>query len=109
MPNQKQVTDLDRMVVELQREIIEQEQAMYSNKVIEEAYNPRNLGRMPESDARGLVCGRCGDTREIYLRLDGERIEETTFMTDGCGAVIACGSMLTQIVTGMLMEEASEV
>lgn len=109
MQNQKQSTDFDRMVAELQKEIIKQEQAIYSDRVIEEAHNPRNLGRMPESDARGLVCGWCGDTMEIYLRLNGERIEEATFTTDGCGATLACGSMLTQIVTGMLMEEASEV
>jgi nitrogen fixation NifU-like protein len=109
MRNQEGLTDFDRMVSELQREIIEQEQAIYSDRVIEEAHNPRNLGRMPEPDARGLVCGWCGDTMEIYLRLNGERIDEATFMTDGCGATLACGSMLTQIVTGMLMEEAGDI
>lgn len=100
-------TDFDRMVSELQREIAEQERAMYSAKVIEEVYNPKNVGRMPEPDVRGLVHGWCGDTMEIYLQLNGESIEEATFVTDGCGPSVACGSMLTKMVTGMSLEEAS--
>jgi nitrogen fixation protein NifU and related proteins len=102
-------TDFDRMVNELQREIIEQERAIYSAKVVEEVYNPRNVGRMPEPDVRGLVHGWCGDTMEIYLRLNGEGIEESTFMTDGCGPSVACGSMLTRMVTGMSLEKAGEL
>lgn len=102
-------TDFDRFVEELQQEIIEQARVIYSAKVIEEFYNPRNLGRMPEPDAHGLVHGWCGDTMEVYLRLDGERIKEATFITDGCGPTVACGSMLTTMVQGMSLEQASEV
>jgi hypothetical protein len=53
----KHQDDFDRMVEELQREIAEQEQAICSTRVIEESHNPRNLGRMPEPNARGLVQG----------------------------------------------------
>jgi nitrogen fixation NifU-like protein len=106
---QQETADFDRMVAELQREIVEQERALYSDKVIEEAHNPRNLARMPEPDARGLVHGWCGDTMEVYLRLNGEMIEEATFVTDGCGPTLACGSMLTQMVTRVSLEEATEV
>ena len=109
MEHQGDEKDFDRMVKELQREIAEQEQAVYSAKVIEEVHNPRNIGRMSQPHARGLVHGWCGDTMEIYLRLNGERIEEATFMTDGCGPSVACGSMLTRMVIGMSLEEASEV
>ena len=109
MEHQGGEKDFDRMVKELQREIAEQEQAVYSAKVIEEVRNSRNIGRMSQPDARGLVHGWCGDTMEIYLRLNGERIEEATFMTDGCGPSVACGSMLTRMATGMSLKEASEV
>jgi nitrogen fixation NifU-like protein len=94
---------------ELQREIIEQERALYSDKVIGEAHNPRNLGRMSESDAHGLVRGWCGDTMEIYLRLDGDKIQVATFMTDGCGATLARGSMITTMVKRMSLKEASRI
>jgi nitrogen fixation NifU-like protein len=64
---------------------------------------------MPEPDVYGIVHGWCGDTMEIYLRLDGERIQEATFMTDGCGPSVACGSMLTTMMQGISLEEAGQV
>ena len=102
-------TEFDRFVEELQQEILEQARAVYSGKVVEEFYYPSNLGRMLEPDARGVVRGWCGDTMEIYLRLEGEKIQEATFMTDGCGPSVACGSMLTTMVQGMSLPEAREI
>jgi nitrogen fixation NifU-like protein len=102
-------TDFDRMVAELQRRIIEQEQALYSAKVIEEAHSPTNLGRMAAPDAYGIVHGWCGDTIEIYLRLDGEMITQATFTTDGCGPSVACGNMIATMVQGMSLEEAGQI
>ena len=99
----------DRMVEEIQRQIIEDERATYSQKVIEEYYNPKNLGRMSAPDAVGIVHGWCGDTMEIYLRMNSSRIEEATFMTDGCGPTVACGSKLTTMVRGMSLDQASEI
>ncbi len=109
MEYRREETDFDRLVAELQKQIIEQERALYSAKVIEEAHNPTNLGRMARPDAYGIVHGWCGDTMEVYLRLNGARIEEATFMTDGCGPSVACGSMLTTMVRGMSLEEAGEI
>lgn len=109
MEHQEEATDFDRLVAELQREITEQARALYSAKVIDEFYHPKNLGRMPAPDASGIVHGWCGDTMEIYLRLNGARIEEATFMTDGCGPTVACGSVLTTMVTEMSLEEAGGI
>jgi nitrogen fixation NifU-like protein len=102
-------TDFDHFVDELQQQIIEQARAVYSDKVIEAFYNPKNMGPMPEPDARGVVHGWCGDTMEVYLRLNGERIEQACFMTDGCGPTVACGSTLTTMVRGMSLQEAGGI
>jgi nitrogen fixation NifU-like protein len=109
MEYQGEITDFDRLVAELQQQIDEQERALYSAKVIEEAHNPKNLGRMAGPDAYGIVHGWCGDTMEVYLRLNGDRIKEATFTTDGCGPSVACGSRLTTMVTGMSQDEANEI
>jgi nitrogen fixation NifU-like protein len=109
MEHRGEETDFDRLVAELRQQIAEQERAFYSAKVIEEAHNPTNLGRMVGPDAYGIVHGWCGDTMEIYLRLNGTRIEEATFMTDGCGPSVACGNMLIRLVRGMSLEEAGEI
>ncbi len=101
--------NFDRMVDELQQQIIEQAREIYSDKVVEEFYHAKNLGDMPEPDAQGVVHGQCGDTMEIYLRLNGERIEKASFVTDGCGPTTACGSKLTTLIQGMSLEEASKI
>ena len=88
---------------------VKQRQTLYSAKVITESSNPSNRGRMPDPDAYGIIHGCCGDTMEIYLRLDRDRIEEATFTTDGRESAIACGSMLTKMVRGMSLEETDEI
>jgi nitrogen fixation NifU-like protein len=99
----------DRLVAELQREIEEKERALYSAKVLEQVRNPQHLGRIEAPDAQSVLTGRCGDTMEIYLRLNGSTIQEATFVTDGCGPSVACGNMLTTMVQGMALDEASRI
>jgi nitrogen fixation NifU-like protein len=97
------------MLDELQQEIVEREKELYSDVVLREARSPRNVGAISDADLHGIVHGWCGDTMEIFIRLNNGTIREATFVTDGCGATLACGSMLTQMVTGMKLEEAEWV
>jgi nitrogen fixation NifU-like protein len=109
MTEQKETSDWDRAVAELQKAILEQEQALYSAKVLEQARQPQNMGGMLEPDRHAVVRGPCGDTMELFLRVQDSRIEITTFLTDGCGPSVACGSMLTQMVQGKSLEEATTI
>lgn len=100
---------LDAAVTELQRLIAEMERTMYSSRVIEQARHPRNVGMILDPDGHAAVTGPCGDTMEIFLRVDGDRIAKAAFMTDGCGPTLACGSAMTTMVQGMTLEEAAAV
>jgi nitrogen fixation NifU-like protein len=101
--------DFDRAMAALQEQILQEARTYFSAKVVEEFYHPRNIGVMMEPDGYGSVLGPCGDTMDIYLRLDGQRIAKAAFMTDGCGATVACGSMLTQMVEGLSLAEAAAI
>ncbi|HDJ37891.1 MAG TPA: iron-sulfur cluster assembly scaffold protein [Methanosarcinales archaeon] len=79
---------------------------MFSETVIEYAYNPRNMGEISDADGVGKITGTCGDTVQIQIRVENGRISESRFMTDGCGTSIACGSMLTEMITDKTIEEA---
>ncbi len=109
MENRDESNGFDRMVAELQKRIVEQERAAYSAQVIKEAHNPTHMGRMADADAYGIIHGWCGDTMEVYLRLDGEQIVEATFITDGCGPSVACGNMVAKMAQGRTVEEAREI
>jgi nitrogen fixation NifU-like protein len=109
MAEQRETSDLDRWVAELQRAILEREQAMYSAKVLKEARQPQNMGVMLDPDGHALVCGPCGDIMEMFLRVQDSRIEVAAFMTDGCGPTVACGSLLTKMVQGKSLDEAAAI
>ncbi len=85
------------------------EQATYSARVIEEAANPKHMRRMPDPDAVGIIHGCCGDTMEIYLRLDKDKIKEATFMTDGHESAIAGANRLAAMIQELTLEEASRI
>jgi nitrogen fixation NifU-like protein len=106
---QREGTDFERWVDLLQAEILKQEQEMFSAKVLAEARDPKNLGAILDADGHALVIGPCGDTMEIFLRVNGARIEKATFLTDGCSPTVACGSMLTQMVQGKSLAEATAI
>ena len=100
---------MDRWLAILQEVILEREQALFSARVLEEARHPHNLGFMREPDGYALVHGPCGDRMEVFLRVHDSRIEVASFMTDGCGPTVACGSMLTRMVEGKSLKEAATI
>ncbi len=103
-------SDFDKMVNQMQEKIIDDMRKVYSEKVIELFLHPENTGEIKDAEGYGKFTGPCGDTMEIYLRF-GElgRIREATFMTDGCGPSVACGSMLTSLVRGLSSEKALSI
>ncbi len=82
----------------------------YSDIVLDHAKNPRNQGMLADANARGYNMNPvCGDTLALMLRIEDGRIAEARFMTEGCTASVATSSILTEMITGMSLEEASEL
>ena len=98
-----------KIIEELQRKIEYDEEETYSKIVIQEYRNPSNFGVLEEPDAIGEIKGPCGDTMKITLQIKNQKIKKALFWTDGCGATIACGSMLTKKIKDKTLEEASEI
>ena len=46
---------------------------------------------------------------KITLEIKNTRITNARFWTDGCGATIACGSMLTKMIKGKTLQEANDI
>ena len=101
--------DLDQVADEIQKAILDDARRIYSEKVIDHFLHPRNAGGIKDADGFARVKGPCGDTMYIYLRIDGMRIADAKFMTDGCGTTIACGSVVTDMVRGKEIKEASKI
>lgn len=83
---------------------------MYSEKVIDHFYNPRNVGEIKDADGIGEVGNpACGDIMKIYLKIEEDIIMDAKFKTFGCGAAIATSSMATELIKGKSIEEALKI
>ena len=101
--------DLVKLLEELQQKIEYGEEQTYSKVVIREYRNPSNFGVLDDPDAVGEIKGPCGDTMKITLEIKNGRIIKARFWTNGCGATIACGSILTKIIKGKTLQEANDI
>jgi nitrogen fixation NifU-like protein len=83
---------------------------MYSKKVLNNFYKPKNFGEIKNPDAIGKVGNTvCGDMMWVYLKIDKDTIKDIKFKTFGCVAAIATSSMLTQLARGKKIEEALKI
>ena len=98
--------DIDELAKRLETQVLEDAKEVFSETVIEYAYNPRNMGEISDADGVGRVTGTCGDTVQIQIHVEDGRIRKSGFLTDGCGTSIACGSMLTEMIKDKTIEEA---
>ena len=72
--------------------------------------NPRNVGSVDKPDGVGKVGNPvCGDMMRIEIKVVDDHIEDIKFRTFGCAAAIATSSMVTEMVKGKTLEEASKV
>jgi nitrogen fixation NifU-like protein len=82
----------------------------FSDTLMDHFLAPRNSGALEAPDATGHagVPGH-GPFLILYLRMDGSRVVAAKFQTVGCGPTIACGSMLTEMITGRTVAECVEL
>ena len=97
--------DLDKIASILQDDVFKG----YSEKFKEEFLNPQNIGKIENADSQVSITGVCGDTVEMYLAIKDGRIDDIKFVTDGCGATIACASFVARTVKGKTIEEALRI
>ena len=71
--------------------------------------HPRNLGEIKDADGMARIIGSCGDTMQIWLKVNQGLISQAHFMTHGCGTSIASGSMVTVLATGKTLTEAPQI
>ena len=86
----------------------------YSEKVIEHAEHPRNVGTLDKDDPNvgtGLVgAPACGDVMRLQIRVNDQGvIEDAKFKTFGCGSAIASSSLATEWIKGKSVDEAEKI
>lgn len=70
---------------------------------------PETMCRMNDPDGSAYIKGICGDSMEMYLIIEGDRVNEATFFTDGCSASRACGSTAARLASGKSLKEVLRI
>jgi nitrogen fixation NifU-like protein len=85
----------------------------YSSKVVDHYENPRNVGSFDKGDesvGTGMVgAPACGDVMKLQIKVEDGIITDARFKTYGCGSAIASSSLITEMVKGMSLDQASGI
>ena len=84
----------------------------YSQAVIDHYENPRNVGKfdIDETIGTGMVgAPACGDVMKLQIKVVDGIIIDARFKTYGCGSAIASSSLITELVKGMSLDQASSI
>lgn len=83
---------------------------MFSDAVLEHFRNPHNAGELADASATVEATNPvCGDVLRLSARVEAGRISTARFKTQGCVAAIAASSVLTDLLTGIHMDEAAGI
>src|SRR5215208_2535122 len=83
---------------------------LYQDLILDHNRAPRNFRSMENANRR--VEGHnplCGDRLTVWLKMDGDLIEDAAFQGSGCAISRASASLMTSAVKGKTRAEAEEL
>jgi nitrogen fixation NifU-like protein len=82
----------------------------YSAFILDHVKNPRNVGELPDANARAKVRSNSdGDLLQLHLKIENNVVLDVRFKVFGCGAAIATGSVLTTLIIGKHVDELKKI
>ncbi|MFV0389086.1 MAG: Fe-S cluster assembly sulfur transfer protein SufU [Pyrinomonadaceae bacterium] len=83
---------------------------LYQEVILDHNKNPRNFREIENADRHADGNNPlCGDKLQVFVTLNGEKIEDISFTGSGCAISKASASMMTQELKGKTIGEAEEL
>jgi nitrogen fixation protein NifU and related proteins len=83
---------------------------LYRDVILDHNRRPRNFGHLEDADGRAEGHNPlCGDKLSLFLRMNGERIEDIRFEGRGCAISTASASLMTEAVKGKRRAEVQSL
>ena len=74
---------------------------LYRDVILDHNKRPRNFGKLEPSDAQADGHNPlCGDRLTVFLKMDGDRVEDIRFEGKGCAISTASASLMTEAIKG---------
>ena len=91
-------------------ELQEGDLEMSSVTFLDHLENPRNVCTLENATTIGTATNPlCGDLLHLHLAIADDKIAAASFKVRGCPPSIAAGSVLTELLTGLTVEEARKL
>ena len=75
--------------------------ALYQEVILDHNKKPRNYGTLEGANRRAEGHNPlCGDRLTVFLKMDGDRVEDIRFEGKGCAISTASASMMTEAIKG---------
>jgi nitrogen fixation NifU-like protein len=83
---------------------------LYRDVILDHNRQPRNFGRLESADAQAEGHNPlCGDRLSVFLRLDGDHVQDVRFEGKGCAISTASASLMTEAVKGKSRSQIGEL
>lgn len=74
---------------------------LYRDVILDHNKRPRNFGKLDPADSRADGHNPlCGDRLTVFLRMEGDRVEDIRFEGKGCAISTASASLMTEAIKG---------
>ncbi|WP_417509485.1 Fe-S cluster assembly sulfur transfer protein SufU [Methylophaga sp.] len=80
---------------------------LYQQVIMDHKKKPRNFREI--ADANHMAHGNnplCGDALVVYVKMNGDVIEDVSFQGSGCAISVASASLMTESLKGKTLAEA---
>ena len=81
----------------------------YSSRAIEYYVRKVNVGEIKDSSVRFAYTGPCGDTMEVFLKIESNVIKDAKFQAIGCAGAFVSGSALMELIKEKTLEQAEKI
>ena len=83
---------------------------LYREVILDHTKHPRNFREIANATRTADGHNRlCGDKLKIFVKLNGEKIEDVAFKGAGCSISTASASMMTEALKGKTLGEANQL
>ncbi|MFB3065430.1 MAG: Fe-S cluster assembly sulfur transfer protein SufU [Planctomycetota bacterium] len=82
---------------------------LYQELILDHGRKPRNYRALPDARSADGYNPLCGDEVHVFVKLDGNVVEDVSFQGQGCAISTASASLMTQMLKGKTVTEATEL
>ncbi len=83
---------------------------LYQEVILDHNKSPRNFKKLDDANRHSVGFNPlCGDKLDLYIKMNGDKIDSVGFLGSGCAISKSSASVMTTMVKGKTKEEAAHL